>query len=91
MSNSEPRAQIDLLIDRRDHVINVCEMKFSLNGFTIDKRYAEELGNKIGVFTSEIKKRKSIYLTMITTFGVTKNQYSMSLVQNDLTMDVLFE
>jgi uncharacterized protein len=91
VSNSEPRAQIDLLIDRRDHVINVCEMKFSLNAFTIDKKYAEELRNKIGAFTSEVKTRKSIYLTMITTFGLNKNQYSMSLVQNDLTMDVLFE
>jgi AAA+ ATPase superfamily predicted ATPase len=91
VSNSESRAQIDLLIDRRDHVINVCEMKFSLNTFTIDKKYAEELRNKIGAFTSEVKPRKSIYLTMITTFGLTRNQYSMSLVQNDLTMDVLFE
>ena len=91
VSNSEPGAQIDLLIDRRDHVINVCEMKFSLNTFTIDKKYAEELRNKIGAFTSEVKTRKSIYLTMITTFGLTKNQYSISLVQNDLTMDVLFE
>ncbi|OQP55844.1 ATPase [Niastella yeongjuensis] len=91
VSNSESGAQINLLIDRRDHVINVCEMKFSLNAFTIDKKYAEELRNKIGVFTSEIKTRKSIYLTMITTFGLATNQYSMSLVQNDLTMDVLFE
>lgn len=91
ISNSQPGAQIDLLIDRRDHVINVCEMKFSLNNFTIDKRYAEELRNKIGAFTFEVKTRKSIYLTMITTFGLAKNQYSMSLVQNDLTMDVLFE
>jgi hypothetical protein len=46
VSNSEAGAQIDLLIDRRDHVINVCEMKFSLNTFTIDKKYAEELRNK---------------------------------------------
>ena len=91
VSNSQPGAQIDLLIDRRDHVINVCEMKFSLNAFTIDKKYAEELRNKIGTFKSEVKTKKSIYLTMITTFGLTKNQYSTSLVQNDLTMDVLFE
>lgn len=91
VSNSQPGAQIDLLIDRRDHVINACEMKFSLNTFTIDKKYGEELRNKIGVFTSEVKTKKSIYLTMITTFGLAKNQYSMSLVQNDLTMDVLFE
>lgn len=82
--------QIDLVIDRRDHVINICEMKFSINNFKIDKKYAEELRNKIGVFKEETKTRKAIFLTMITTFGLNKNDYSSSLVQNDLTMDVLF-
>jgi len=91
ISTGRPGAQIDLIIDRRDHVINVCEMKFSLNSFTIDKKYAEELRNKIGIFKDESKTRKSVFLTMITTFGLNKNQYSMSLVQNELTMDVLFE
>lgn len=86
-----PGAQIDLVIDRRDHVINICEMKFSINNFTINKKYAEELRNKIGVFKEETKTRKAIFLTMITTFGLNKNSYSTSLVQNDLTMDILFE
>jgi hypothetical protein len=85
-----PGVQIDLVIDRRDHVINICEMKFSINNFTIDKKYAEELRNKIGVFRMETKTRKAIFLTMITTFGLNKNAYSTSLVQNDLTMDILF-
>jgi hypothetical protein len=86
-----PGAQIDLVIDRRDQVINICEMKFSINNFTIDKKYAEELRNKIGIFKDETKTRKAIYLTMITTFGLNRNDYSTSLVQNDLTMDILFE
>jgi uncharacterized protein len=90
ISNGKPAAQIDLLIDRRDQVINVCEMKFSIITFAIDKKYAEELRNKIGIFKTEVKTRKSVFLTMITTFGLAKNEYSMSLVQNDLTMDVLF-
>lgn len=83
--------QIDLLIDRRDQVINLCEMKFSINTFTIDKKYAGVLRNKIGVFKEETRTRKAVYLTMITTFGLNKNQYSTSLVQNDLTMDILFD
>ncbi|AXY77518.1 ATP-binding protein [Paraflavitalea soli] len=91
ISSGSSGVQIDLLIDRRDHVINVCEMKFSLNEFTIDKKYADELRNKIGVFKEESQTRKSIFLTMITTFGVSKNQYSLSLMQNDLSMDVLFQ
>jgi hypothetical protein len=85
-----PGVQIDLVIDRRDHVINICEMKFSINNFTINKKYAEELRNKVGVFREETKTRKAIFLTMITTFGLHKNSYSTSLVQNDLAMDVLF-
>lgn len=86
-----PGAQIDLVIDRRDQVINICEMKFSVNPFTISKKYAEELRNKIRVFKEDTKTRKAIFLTMITTFGLNRNNYSTSLVQNDLTMDILFE
>ena len=84
-------AQIDMVIDRRDQVINICEMKFSINNFIIDKKYAEELRNKIGIFKEETKTRKAIFLTMITTFGLNKNNYSNSLVQNSLNMDILFE
>ncbi|HET7118213.1 MAG TPA: ATP-binding protein [Hanamia sp.] len=89
--NSKTGAQIDLLIDRKDQVINLCEMKFSINSFTIDKKYAEILRNKIGVFREETQTRKAVFLTMITTFGLNKNQYSTSLVQNDLNMDIFFE
>lgn len=81
--------QVDLVIDRRDQVINLCEMKFSINTFTIDKRYAEELRNKISVFKQETSTRKSVFLTMVTTYGLKVNSYS-SLVQNSLTMDALF-
>ena len=84
-------AQIDLVIDRRDQVINLCEMKFSINPFVIDPKYAEELRNKIGTFRSETRTRKSVFLTMITTFGLQANNYSTGLVQNDITMDSLFE
>jgi hypothetical protein len=79
-----------LVIDRRDQVINLCEMKYSINPFSIDKRYGEELRNKIGTFRQETNTRKSVFLTMITTFGLKTNSYSAGLVQNDLRMDVLF-
>jgi uncharacterized protein len=83
-------AQIDLVIDRRDQVINLCEMKFSLHPFKIDKKYEAELRNKIAAFKSETNTRKSIFLTMITTFGMQENSYSSGLVQNDITMDAFF-
>lgn len=86
----EKGAQIDLVIDRRDQVINLCEMKFSINHYTIDKKYAAELKNKLTVFKEETKTKKALFLTMITSFGLTKNSYA-SMVQNDYTMDILFE
>lgn len=83
-------AQIDLLIDRKDQVINLCEMKFSIHPFAIDKKYAAVLRNKIGSFKEDTATKKAIFLTMLTTYGITNNQYA-GMVQNDLTMDVLFK
>jgi hypothetical protein len=85
------KAQIDLVIDRRDHVINLCEMKFSLDAYKIDKDYAASLRRKVAVFREQTGTKKSLFLTMITTFGVENNEYKGSVVQNDLKMDVLFE
>lgn len=83
-------AQIDLVIDRRDQVINLCEMKYSIHPYTINYTYAKELREKTGVFKSETNTRKSVFLTMITTFGLKTNSNSTGLVQNDLKMDILF-
>jgi AAA+ ATPase superfamily predicted ATPase len=84
-----PTSQIDLLIDRKDQVINLCEMKFSIHPFTINKKYAANLRNKIGSFKADTKTKKAIFLTMISTYGLADNQYA-GMVQNDLTMDMLF-
>lgn len=89
--NSNPGAQIDLLIDRRDQVVNVCEVKYSINPYKITKDYAEKLRNKIGVFKQETQTRKAVFLTMITTYGISQNTHAAALVQNEVTMDALFE
>jgi len=86
----ENGAQIDLLINRQDHCINLCEMKFSLNEFTIDPAYAKELKNKVDVFRDKAKTRKTLFLTMITTHGVKHNAHYLGLVQQDFKMDILF-
>ena len=84
-------AQIDLVIDRNDQVINLCEMKFSATEFIITKDYAKKLRNKIGLFSTETQTKKAINLAMITTYGVKENQYSQGLIQNNITMDCFFE
>ncbi|GAB2616368.1 ATP-binding protein [Emticicia sediminis] len=86
----EKAAQIDLLIDRRDQVINICEVKFSMSKFVIDKDYSEKLREKINIFKDATRTKKSVFLTMITTYGVEKNKYSAALVQNEVVMDDLF-
>lgn len=89
-TGSGNKRQIDLVIDRRDGVINLCEMKFSIKPFSIDKNYHAELQDKIETFRATTQTTKALFLTMITTFGLTRNEYSNSLVQNSLTMDDLF-
>ncbi len=89
-TDSKEKTQIDLLIDRRDGIINICEMKFSINEFVISKKYAEEIRNKIYQFKEQSKTKKSLFFTMITTFGVARNEYSGSFVQNSIVLEDLF-
>ena len=67
---SDPGAQIDIVIDRRDRAVNLCEVEFSIAPFAIEKPYAEKLRHKIGTFRAETGTKKSVFLTMITSFGV---------------------
>lgn len=83
-------AQIDLLIDRKDRVINLFEIKFSVNPFEITKEYDLKLRNKVGTFKEVTGTSKSVFLVMLTTFGLVKNQYARSIVQNELTLEDLF-
>ena len=85
------KAQIDLVIDRRDQVINLCEMKFSIKPYTIDKEQADNLRKKMSVFKDATKTPKALWLTFITTFGLNQNTHVKSLVHQELTMDALFE
>ena len=83
-------AQIDLLINRKDGIINLCEIKFSGKDFTIDKNYEANLRNKIFTFKEETKTRKAVHLLMLTTYGLTKNKYS-GIAQKEITLDDLFK
>ena len=84
-------AQIDLIIERADRVIHLCEMKFSKAPFSISKNEALSLRNKINLLSNHpAAKNKAIFPTFITTMGLKTNEYSNELVQNQLTMDDLF-
>ncbi|MDR2906427.1 MAG: ATP-binding protein, partial [Bacteroidales bacterium] len=88
--DAEEGAQIDLLIDRNDQVINLCEMKYSTKEFVISKDYDKNLRNKRGVFIDETNTKKAVHITMITTYGTKHNAYFMSTIQNEVLLDDLF-
>jgi len=90
MQDENGRAQIDLVMDRADNTVNLCEMKFSIVPYTITKAYEMNLRNKINKLMQQPHFRKSIRLTFISTFGVEKNIHS-GIVNDEVMLDDLFE
>jgi len=86
---STEKTQIDLLLDRRDHIINICEMKFYNTKFEITKEYAEKLRNRKELFRKATKTNKALHITLVTTYGLVDGIHA-STVQNVVTMDDLF-
>ena len=83
-------AQIDLVIERGDNVINLCEMKYTEDEFVITKAYADKLHQKQAALRKYIKRKKSIQMTLISANGVKRNEYFYNLIQQDFTLDILF-
>ena len=88
--SKEQKAQIDLVLDRADNIVNLCEIKFSTRPYQIDKKYANTLQNRQWLFEQETKTRKSCQQMMITTYGIVRNQYS-GIVQRELNLEDLFK
>ena len=82
-------AQIDMVIDRRDRVINLCEIKYSVKEYVIDKSYDEDLRNKMDSFVRSTGTNKAVQLVMISTYGVKDNKYS-GLIGKQIVLDDLF-
>ncbi len=83
-------AQVDLVIDRADDVVNLCEIKFHNDEFSIDGDCLKKLRKKESEFRSSTGIKKGICTVMVTTWGLSHNQYSQAIVTSSLTMDCLF-
>lgn len=83
--------QIDLLIDRDDRMINLVEVKFSKNEFLINKEYAKKLRKKVHTLEHITQTKKSIILTLMSTYAAIKNEYYLEQIQSEVTMDALFD
>lgn len=89
--SEEQGAQIDLLFDRDDESISLCEIKYTQHPFSIDKDYAAQLKRKSEVFQEKTKTKKQLFLSMISANGLKKTMYSEELVEGVVTLADLFK
>lgn len=89
-SEEKRGAQIDLLLDRADNVINVFEVKFYNCEISLTKEQAETLRRKLWTFAEATKTRKRLSLTLLTTYGLNRSINSSGLVETVLTLEDLF-
>ncbi len=82
--------QVDLLLERGDGFINLCEIKFCNTAYTITKNYANALRNKESLLRELSKTKKGIFLTLITTYGLTPNKYQFTASYN-LDANIFFK
>jgi len=85
----EEGVQIDLLIERADQIINLCEMKYAKSDFIVTKEYERKLLQKMELFMHHVMPKQAIHLTLVTTSGLKENLHS-SVFQSIVTLDDLF-
>lgn len=89
--DKEIGAQIDLLFDRDDHCITLCEIKYTDIPFVVDKQYAEILNKKMAIFKDVTKTNKQLFWAIISASGIKKTLYSEEMIHGVITLDDLFD
>ena len=82
-------AQIDLILDRRDQIINLCEMKYSLKAYDITPAYLQKLLDRREIFRQASNTSKALHLTFVTAAGIKKNPQE-GMIQSEVGLDDLF-
>jgi len=83
------RAQVDLVMDRRDGIVDLCEMKYTVDDYTLDRATERNLARKCSIFSQATHTRKAVRLVLVTTYGLRRNEYS-AVFSNVVNMDDLF-
>lgn len=86
-----PGAQIDMIIDRADQIIHLCEAKFTKENFALTKDYAARLRLKKTIFKQATRTKKAVFTTLITTYPALQNKYYLEEIDCEITMERLFE
>lgn len=90
-TEDDPGFQIDLVMDRKDGVIHLFEIKYYAASFPIDKAYAQSLNERKQRFIEKTGTKKQVFTSLITNYGVKENAHSMDVVDSELTLDDFFE
>ncbi|MEK7258099.1 MAG: ATP-binding protein [Bacteroidota bacterium] len=86
-----PGAQVDMVIDRADQIIHLCEAKFTKDNFTLDGEYAARLRLKKTIFKQATQTKKAVFTTLLTTYPALRNKYYLEEIDGEVTMERLFE
>lgn len=85
-------AQIDLVIERNDDAITLCEIKYTDQKFIMDKQYANNLQNKINIFKEKTKTNKQLFMAIVSANGVNESKYLLNLIDGGIvTLNDLFK
>ena len=90
LENPTRGAQIDLLFDRDDGIVTLCEIKYSKDAYAITKDYVSILEHKMQLYKNTTQTKKSLFLAMITVNGLADNPHARRLVTNTITVRDLF-
>lgn len=88
-NDEQDGTQVDLVIERADHIVNLCEMKFYGEKFTVDKAYYHKMNYREKILTEKVSRKNIVHSILVTTYGLTYNEYS-GIFQHVITLDDLF-
>lgn len=88
-ADDEEGMQIDLLISRKDNAVNMCEIKFYSDDFSVSKEYYRTIQRRIELLQTKLSPKMSVYSTLITTYGLKRNEYSGAFIKT-INFDDLF-
>ena len=83
--------QIDLVIERKDGIVHLCEAKFTETELLLNKDYTTHLRQRRAIFKEATKTKKNIVTTLFTTYPAIKNEYYLEEIHSEIAMDFLFQ
>ncbi len=85
-----PGAQVDMVIDRSDQIIHLCEAKFTRDHYALTQEYADKLRLRKSIFKHATRTKKAVFTTILTTYPAIQNKYYLEMVDSEITMHKLF-